>query len=373
MPEAVAVRPGTRDLFLESWQSLMPDPAPNAPIQRQMEEMVLLFREYLDSPSEEVTEDVATLAYELAVNVLEITDRRGLIAGYRDALANAAVRHVRLSSPNTGRKLLAFFNLVTDSYWRAHADRLRRALRFQHRESLGQELRLAKRIQQRLLPKEVPAVPGFDIAGRLIPATEVGGDYWSVKSYPEDGVVTMKLADIGGHGIAAAMLVAAVKYISGGYYRTAESAHWVIERTNHVLVKETPSDVLVTMFYAWLRPERRTLDVVNAGHHPVLFMHDGRLDELPPTGPLLGLTESQYREIPLHFGPDDLLFVCSDGVIEARGAQQFGTDRLKEVLQEHHHLPCSDLITRVIDRVTEFAGQPQDDISVLAVKALPGE
>src|SRR5204862_1634874 len=96
-------------------------------------------------------------------------------------------------------------------------------------ERLEKELTLAKRIQQRLLPRSIPKIPGFDVAGRVLAAREVGGDYWSVKDYPDDGIVTFKLADVTGHGIAAATLVAAVKFISGGFYRSAKSPAQVMD------------------------------------------------------------------------------------------------------------------------------------------------
>src|SRR5205085_7392845 len=114
-------------------------------------------------------------------------------------------------------------------------------------ERFRHELTVAKRIQEQLLPRTVPQVPGFDIAGRVLPAAEVGGDYWSCRAYPEDDIVTFKLADVTGHGIAAATLVAAVKFISGGYYRGAKTAAQVMERTNHVLVRDTPAEILIPM------------------------------------------------------------------------------------------------------------------------------
>ena len=74
-----------------------------------------------------------------------------------------------------------------------------------------------------------------------------------------------------GHGIAAATLVAAVKFVSGGFYRSAPSAASVVEYTNHVLVRETPAIILVTMVYGWLKPDTREVTLVNAGHEPVFM------------------------------------------------------------------------------------------------------
>jgi len=365
-----SVSGAARDAILQTWLTLMQinSHAPSEAELRQMKELVLLLREYLEKPSEDAEDDIRSCGYELAVLAFQNLDRRDVMRLYRDALQEAVLRHVRLTQ-NTFVKVLVFMELVTDAFWRAYSDKLRRAMRLQHREAMSQELRLAKRIQQRLLPKEIPNIPGFQIAGRLIPASEVGGDYWSVKYYKDDGVVTTKLADISGHGIAAATLVAAVKFISGGFYPNARSARWVMERTNHVLVKETPADILVTMVYGWLRPHQREMDLVNAGHEPVLFYSNGEFKELPPTGPVLGLMETTYEEIKLHFNPGDILFFCSDGVVEARNPVPFGKERLKEIIHENRCEPSAKIADAVVDAVMEHvSGEPNDDISLVVLK-----
>ena len=159
--------------------------------------------------------------------------------------------------------------------WSTHTEALQRTISRQRDERFEQELLLAKSIQQRLLPRRVPPIPGFDVAGRVLAAREVGGDYWSVKEYPDDGVVTFKLADVTGHGIAAATLVAAVKFISGGFYRGAQCAAEVMERTNHVLVKETPSEIMIPMVMAGsIRRPRRPASSMRA--RAVLHLPRGR-------------------------------------------------------------------------------------------------
>ncbi|MBC8104189.1 MAG: SpoIIE family protein phosphatase, partial [Cytophagales bacterium] len=108
----------------------------------------------------------------------------------------------------------------------------------------------ARSVQDRLLPRAVPSVPGFEFAGRYVPAGAVGGDYWSVKLYPEQNVVTCKLADVTGHGVGAAILMAAIKFVSGVLFRYSDSPAQVMERTNHSLLRETTPDKMATMVYA---------------------------------------------------------------------------------------------------------------------------
>lgn len=362
----------TPDPLLGVWVHSLPSSMRSIPprIEERMEELLLLAREYLEEPGSEVAEDTVTCAYELALFALEQSESRRTLIALRDGFQNA-ILHQFAFSAEMGRALVSLFNLVTDAFWRAYTDRLRRTIRFQIRESFTQELRLAKRIQQRLLPKVIPHIEGFDLAGRLRPAAEVGGDYWSVKYYQQDDVVTLKLADISGHGIAAAMLVAAVKFISGGFYHRAESAAWVMEKTNHVLVVETPTDILVTMVYCWLHPSQHKIDIVNAGHQPVFLYRDDQFLDIPPTGPALGLVETTYEEVKMDLRAGDLLFFCSDGVIEARGpGGPFGIKRLKDLVARYAHFSCDGLLDRIIQEVEDYVGKPHDDISMVAVKVL---
>jgi sigma-B regulation protein RsbU (phosphoserine phosphatase) len=291
-----------------------------------------------------------------------------LLRHFRDDLVRLLVREV----PHEFRAPTALGQLVSrlgDAFWLEHTEALQRTISRQRDEGLERELTLAKSIQQRLLPRKIPTIPGFDIAGRVLAAREVGGDYWSVKEYVDDGIVTFKLADVTGHGIAAATLVAAVKFISGGFYRGAKSASQVMERTNHVLVKETPSEIMIPMIYGWLQPISKEASVVNAGHEPFFVCRaDGRIDDIPPTGLVLGLMETRYAERRIVFGPGDLLFACSDGITAAASGQSLGVPRVKELVCAHRELPAAVIVQRVLDEALHFYGTPKDDMSLITLK-----
>lgn len=364
------------DKILQAWMALVP---PESVLLAEsladpVRDLVLLMYEYLSGAEAETETDARHIAYRIAQQVLEEHEYQTLIQVFRDAVQEAAVDYTTLTDGESARGLIAFFTTITDAYWLAYSDRLREAVRRQYRDRRRDELRVAKRVQKRLLPKVIPQIPGWEIAGRLVPALEVGGDYWSVKQYANDGVITCKLADVTGHGIGAAILVAAVKFISGGFYRGAPSAAWVMERTNHVLVVETPSDIMVTMVYTWIRPDTGQVAVVNAGHAPVFTCRDGQVRTLPPTGPALGLLESRYSEVELQFHPGDILFFCSDGITEARSRdlakarEMFGTERLHEVVCGNAHLPAGEIADRVVQTAIDFSGSPKDDMSLVVIK-----
>lgn len=333
----------------------------------------------LESDAPEIGAEAEALAYRLGEQVIQSLGLGSLLTDFRDALGRCLAVHLPapkagedLATP--GRRLVHFMNRVNDGFWRAHGELLTQAAGQQRDQSMEQELRMAKRIQQRLLPKSVPSIRGYDISGKVLPALEVGGDYWSVKEYAEDGIVTFKLADVTGHGVAAAMLVGAVKFISGGFYRGAKTAAQVMERTNHVLVKETPSEIMVSMIYGWLYPLSHDMTLVNAGHETIFLHRGGRsaataaFEMVPPTGLVLGLMETRYAEVRVHLNPGDLLFACSDGVTDPGGVEPLGTEGVRAIVARHAEEPARELVQRVLDAAVERYGHLRDDMSVIVLK-----
>lgn len=357
-----------RDAVAELPRAPHVDPA----LEQEVARLAGLCLEYVAASDETKEEEAYKTAYDLARTALEDLGQRTVVSVFRDALSRAVVQALD-SSTSVSTRLLTFFDILSDAYWQAYSDNLKRTIRHQAAENIAKELRLAKYIQQYLLPKVIPKIDGYDFAGRLIPAAEVGGDYWSVKFYEADGIVTFKLADIAGHGLASATLVAAVKFISGGYYPAAKTAAAVIQKTNHVLVKETPSDILVTMIYGWLHPDSGDVNIVNAGHSPCFIQRGEEAIDVPPTGPVLGLAESRYGERRLHLDAGDVIFTCSDGITEARrGKEMFGAERVKEVVRDAREGSAESIIDRVLEAAQDFSGGPTDDMSCLVIKVLEG-
>jgi sigma-B regulation protein RsbU (phosphoserine phosphatase) len=344
-------------------------PQVNPDLEALLRRLPPLWEAYRASASEEAPDEAYKVAYGLGHSALEEMGQRTVVAVFRDAFRDGVLSQ---SSEMAGdRRAVEFFNVLSDAFWQAYTDSLKRTIRSQAAENIAKELRVAKYIQQYLLPRQIPHIDGYEFAGRLVPASEVGGDYWSVKYYAEDGIVTWKLADIAGHGIASATLVAAVKFISGGYYQGAKTAASVMQKTNHVLVKETPSDILVTMVYGWLHPESGDINIVNAGHSPVFIQRGERVLDIEPTGPVLGLAESRYGERRLHLRTGDIVFTCSDGITEARrGSEIFGVDRVKAVVAANRELPAESLIDAVIHAAEDFSGGATDDQSVVIIRVL---
>lgn len=314
-------------------------------------------------------DDIYKTARELATLLLPELPMKRIWGLYRDRLVQSVMEANMGGGEDQCLNLLAFANTLSSAYAEAQADLLKKQSLHDRAQSISRELGVAKRIQTHLLPKDVPEIPGFQFAGRLIPADEIGGDYWSVKYQKRDGTVTLKLADITGHGVAAATLVAAVKFISGGYYRGAVSAAEVIDKTNRDLAIDTPHDILVTMVYGWLKPATRELTLVNAGHSPVFLCRQNACEEVPITGPVLGVSDTtQYGELNYKLATNDIVFFGSDGITEAGTIQPFGVNRLKKVIRDSAHMSAAEIADRVVKAVTDYVPNPHDDISMVVVK-----
>jgi serine phosphatase RsbU (regulator of sigma subunit) len=123
------------------------------------------------------------------------------------------------------------------------------------------------------------------------------------------------------------------------------------------------------MIYGWLYPRSKEASVVNAGHEPFFICRaDGRIEDILPTGLVLGLMESRYAEFRVRFGPGDLMFSCSDGITAAAAGENFGVERVKELVVAHADQPAAVLVQRVLEAALRFYGTPKDDMSLLVLK-----
>jgi serine phosphatase RsbU (regulator of sigma subunit) len=237
------------------------------------------------------------------------------------------------------------------------------------------ELQVAADIQQAFLPKDLPRIAGFDIAATNIPAREVGGDFFDV-FLEGGGKYALVIADVAGKGVPASLFMAlsrtAVRIVS----RWERSALRVLTSSNSIFIEDSGSVSFVSMFYGILDPEERVLSYVNAGHNPPLLLHpDGTMEELSPTGPVVGLLDDPaYTEQEIRFQTGDVLVMYTDGVTEAidSSSAMFSEERLRAVVKGSAGLPADGIVRAVREAVTAFCGKaPQfDDITILVLKVL---
>jgi phosphoserine phosphatase RsbU/P len=243
-------------------------------------------------------------------------------------------------------------------------------------QKMREEVQLASRIQMDLLPKEQPQIPGYDIAGRSIPAQVVGGDYFDFIPV-DDRRTALCLGDVSGKGLPASLLMANLQATLRGQTPYSDSARACIQRCNKLLFQSTNSEKFVTLFYGILDRERHALSFTNAGHeNPFLFSEGGEANRLTEGGVVLSILEDfPYTEATVGLRPGDLLVIFSDGITEAINPAQelFGEDRLAEVIAAHRTAPAQELIEQIMGAVRTYAGRaPQmDDMTLVVVKRLP--
>lgn len=243
----------------------------------------------------------------------------------------------------------------------------------QERERIEQELRVARLIQQTLLPKAVPEPPGWQVVAYYQPAREVGGDFYDFIDLP-DGRLGLVVGDVAGKGVPAALVMATTRSILRGAAQPAKSPGKVLEGANGMLCPDIPANMFVTCLYAILDPASGLLQYANAGHDLPYLRHAGGVAELRATGMPLGLMPGMHyedKEVLLEPG-DDVLFY-SDGLVEAHNPQQemFGFPRLRKLVAEHPAGGGVALVDFLLARLARFTGddwEQEDDITLVTLQ-----
>ncbi len=241
---------------------------------------------------------------------------------------------------------------------------------------MQEELRLASTIQKELLPEKSPEIPGYEIAGRSIPAQVVGGDYFDFIRINEYRLAFC-LGDVSGKGLPASLLMANTQATLRGQTLINPSACECMGRSNKLLYDSTSAEKFVTMFYGVLDTTTHQLTYSNAGHdHPYLFSPTGQCRRLNVGGvPLSMLEQFPFEEETIPLEPASVLVVCSDGIAEAMDVNenQFGEQKLSGLLNGLRTASATDIIDGIVAAVREHAGPaPQaDDMTVVVVKREP--
>ncbi len=238
---------------------------------------------------------------------------------------------------------------------------------------MREEMRLANDIQTGLQLKDYPDIPGYDIHGVSEPARSVGGDYIDFFPIPDDRFM-LCVGDVSGKGLPASLLMANVQATLRSQAAWSSSAAECVSRANSLLCDSVRRGSFVTLFYGVLDHAQNMLQFANAGHNrPYIVTASGELNTLELGGLVLGVKKDfPYSQDHIALSPGDVLCVYSDGIPEAMNIQhqQFGEDRLIELLIAHRAETAEQLTARVLDAVKAFAGQAQqhDDITLLMVK-----
>jgi len=243
----------------------------------------------------------------------------------------------------------------------------------QERERIEQELRIARLIQQTLLPKTLPELSGYDIAAHYQPAREVGGDFYDLFEL-EDRRLGLVVGDVTDKGIPAALVMATTRTMLRASAQRLFPPGEVLKRANDALVADIPPNMFITCLYAILDTESGRLVYANAGHdQPYLRHYGGDVEELRARGMPLGLLpgmEYEEKEITLERGESVLFY--SDGLVEAHDPdhEMFGFPRLQGLVGTYR-AGGSSLIDFLLSELTHFTGEDweqEDDITLVTLE-----
>ncbi len=241
----------------------------------------------------------------------------------------------------------------------------------QERERIEQELRVARLIQQTLLPKALPDTPGYELAAHYQPAREVGGDFYDFLEL-DDGRLGLVVGDVTDKGVPAALVMATTRTLLRAVAGRIDAPGEVLERVNDVLYPDIPPNMFVTCLYAILDRETGRLHYANAGHDLPYMKHEGGAKELRATGMPLGLMPGmEYEEKEAFLKPGESVLFYSDGLVEAHDPRRemFGFPRLQGFVGAHPGgATLVDFLLSELGRFTGEGWEQEDDITLVTLQ-----
>jgi sigma-B regulation protein RsbU (phosphoserine phosphatase) len=249
-------------------------------------------------------------------------------------------------------------------------------------ETLRRDIALASEVQRRLLPDAPPRAECADFAAISVPARRIGGDYYDFVELG-DGRIGIALADVSGKGVAAALIMsvvqASLRIISSGDVAPPR----LVARINEFVYRSTPASKYATFFYAQLDEQCRQLRYVNAGHNAPYLLRAGRrstpdsasseIEQLSVGGTVVGMfPEMTYEEATVELCSGDVLLAFTDGVPEAHNAEdeEFGEERLQQLLRQTAHLPADEISARISAEMKNWIrdAEQYDDLTFIVMK-----
>lgn len=253
------------------------------------------------------------------------------------------------------------------------------------RDKLKQSLDLAMEVQQNLLPRVSPVVPGLDIAGRSKYCDTTGGDYFDFIpcANGRDGDLFITVGDVSGHGIQSALLMASVRATLRLRASQTQDLGQIVSDVNRMFCKDIRKidGHFMTLFLCDIDREERTIRWVRAGHDPAI-LYDAEQDifsELRGEGNLpIGIFETEiYTSVKADVCNGQIIVIGTDGIWESENAdgKMFGKERLKELIKIKHNKPASQILEAVFDAVESFCRplSSKDDQTLIVIKLLAKE
>lgn len=240
------------------------------------------------------------------------------------------------------------------------------------KERIEKELEVAATIQNMIIPKSLPEIPGYQIAGLYDPSRQVGGDFYDTIPLI-DGRMALVIADVSGKSVSGALLVSTLQASLHAYLESEIGLKELVIKLNRIILKNSTYDKYITFFIGLLDPKLHTFEFINAGHNPPLLYRNGNLNQLKTGGVPLGMVEfDDYQSETLKLEANDLLVMFTDGVTEAENIHEdfFGDEALEDLIRLHAREPVSSLTSKIYSAVKAHVGvaEQSDDITLLVLK-----
>jgi sigma-B regulation protein RsbU (phosphoserine phosphatase) len=244
----------------------------------------------------------------------------------------------------------------------------------QARRERRDELQEAREIQSNLLPKKLPQVSDYEVAGMTQPVRFVGGDYYNVVRI-SDRETVLCIADVAGKGMPAALLMSSLQAALKPLMWQTLAPRELCRRLNRILCDLTPVNKFISFFYAVLDDKANCLTYCNAGHNPPLLVHaDGTATELNAAGAVLGqFPDWVYEQSDVQLNPGDQLLMFTDGLVEACDPddEAFGETNLVKVATRNSNAGATEVMNALMQAASQHCGgRFQDDASLVVLRAL---
>jgi len=248
----------------------------------------------------------------------------------------------------------------------------------QDRKIYKEELKVAEKIQEALIPDEAPEIEGFDIFPYFKAARVVSGDYYDFIPIASN-LIGFTVADVSGKGLPGSLIMSMARSVLRFESQQNPFPGLVLRHVSSVLLKDLKPGFFITMVYAILNTTSKVLSVSSAGHNPVLLFRksEGEIQELKPRGVGIGIGDELFFEKHLFeekffLQQGDIYFMYTDGLTEAmnESEEEFGLERVKEIILENSDKSSKKIVEEIIKEVESFRKDaPQnDDITILCLK-----
>jgi len=247
------------------------------------------------------------------------------------------------------------------------------------KQKIEEELHIARKIQMGLLPQAIDSIDGIEVSGFYNPAKLIGGDFYDVIRLSDTKMLVV-VADVSGKGIPAAIYMSKVQAMIQFASVVFKTPKEILIEVNKLIHQKIDRKSFITTVVALFDLDKMVAKICRAGHNPVIYSVNGKFEFLKSRGMGLGLESEHYfedvlEEIELPISAENLFIFYSDGLTEAmnHSREEFGTDKVFDIVAKNRHLPCITIQKELIDSVSEFrAGAEQNDDITLVVARISG-